>query len=316
MNYITKTIFYCFIIIFLENQPLYAQNQFMKPLKGLPFITNYTKEDHGGNSQVFQMRQDKRGMLYLANGCGGILEYDGFYWNSITLPNDNLCVTALATSGQGRIYVGSIGEMGWFEPNYEQNETFGKWQYHSIAPCIEDKLAYQAQRTRNIELFENNVYFAGGTKVYVVENVNNNNQDSTPSNCHTGVIVWDFQRSASLIKGSDGQLYVSTPEGIGKIKKDTFAILKNSKAVTSLTTDLVSIQQLQDSLYYIISIENKHFLLNTNSNNLQKRTTSDTKLEKEKIIFKAHSLSPSSYALATFTGGIQIVDNKLNRLNT
>ena len=71
---------YLFLIFFL---PLTAicQNTI-----GLPDIINYSKQAYAAGLQSWDIRQDSRGILYLANN-DGVLSFDGKYWNLYPLPN-------------------------------------------------------------------------------------------------------------------------------------------------------------------------------------------------------------------------------------
>ena len=103
---------------------LYAQNE-----TGNPFITNYYAEEYKGHSQNWSIIQDKRGLIYIANG-NGIMVYDSDSWEMINIPND-LMVRDLAISGNGLIYAASHNELGYLQPNDQ-----GKTEYISLRDSV------------------------------------------------------------------------------------------------------------------------------------------------------------------------------------
>jgi diguanylate cyclase (GGDEF)-like protein len=103
---------------------LQAGSETVKEL-GSPFIRNYTPDEYVGHAQNWAVAQDQRGITYFGN-TNGLLEFDGRNWNLIQLPN-NLAVRSLAIDGQGRVYIGSMGEFGFLA-----GDTQGKTVYVSL----------------------------------------------------------------------------------------------------------------------------------------------------------------------------------------
>lgn len=64
--------------------------------------------------------------MYIGNNRG-LLVFDGIHWDLVKLPN-NLGVRALYISKDGRIYVGSFEEFGYFEMD-DENDLI----YHSLS---------------------------------------------------------------------------------------------------------------------------------------------------------------------------------------
>jgi ligand-binding sensor domain-containing protein len=118
-----KRIVYWFCLAFLitcyNSQYLRAQN---RSEVGRPFITNYPPNLHDANPQNWCIEQDDRGVMYFGNS-DGILEYDGHNWRLIKTPKNNV-VRSLAKDNNGRIWVGSAGEIGYLAP-----DSSGKMQF-------------------------------------------------------------------------------------------------------------------------------------------------------------------------------------------
>ena len=82
---------------------------------GRPFVRTYTPKEYGAPEQNWAIEQDDRGVIYVGNNSG-VLEYDGASWRLIKMPN-NTTARSLAKDGQGRIYVGAVGEFGYLAPD-------------------------------------------------------------------------------------------------------------------------------------------------------------------------------------------------------
>ena len=82
---------------------------------GTPLITNF--RPRGGKTpaglQVWAIAEDELGILYFGNNAG-IVEYDGHSWRTISVDNGSTA-RSLATSADGRIYVGAQNELGYLE---------------------------------------------------------------------------------------------------------------------------------------------------------------------------------------------------------
>ena len=54
---------------------------------GQPFLTSYSPADYGAAATTWSVTQDARGVIYVANGSGGLLTYDGATWRRLPLAN-------------------------------------------------------------------------------------------------------------------------------------------------------------------------------------------------------------------------------------
>lgn len=85
------------------------------PETGLPFIRNFRPRAYGADAQNWCLAQDARGILFVGNNSG-VLEYDGVRWRLIPTAKGGV-VRSLAVGGDGRVYVGSVGEFGVLRPD-------------------------------------------------------------------------------------------------------------------------------------------------------------------------------------------------------
>src|SRR5688572_16210470 len=85
------------------------------PLGGLPLVRNFHTVDYNAGIQNWDIAQDPRGLIYIANNFG-LLEFDGNRWETYRVRNGTK-VRSVAIDPRGRIYVGSQGDFGYFFPN-------------------------------------------------------------------------------------------------------------------------------------------------------------------------------------------------------
>ena len=62
---------------------------------GRPFITNFAPADYDAYERSWAFAEDERGLLYVGNGSG-VLEYDGFRWRLLPMPNRSAAVSTLS----------------------------------------------------------------------------------------------------------------------------------------------------------------------------------------------------------------------------
>lgn len=151
-------IFLFFILTGLLNS---INSSAQKTFSGLPFINNYSPDQYNGGIQNWQINQDKRGIIYVANNFG-LLEFDGSAWYNHPVKNG----TKLRTIGiekNGRIYTGSQGDFGYFFPN-----KTGQLEYISLADSLSADLR-NIDETWRIFIDEDRVYFCTFSNIYIYE---------------------------------------------------------------------------------------------------------------------------------------------------
>ncbi len=121
-------IIFCFFLP--VSTPLFAQTVY----KGLPLTTHYSPQVYQGGIQNWQITQDQRGLLYIANNLG-LLEFDGYDWQLYPLPNGGK-VRSVAVGQKGHIYVAGQNELGYFFP-----DSLGTLRYHSISTQLSSNYA-------------------------------------------------------------------------------------------------------------------------------------------------------------------------------
>ena len=125
-----------FLLLVFMTCSTQAQNLKVKQI-GVPFIQNYSPADYNATSQNWDGVVDSRGILYVANNnC--VLEYDGTSWKRLEIPTAT--AKSLALDKNDRLFVGSTGEIGYFE-----NNEIGVLEYFSLTNLVPEN--YQNFKT-------------------------------------------------------------------------------------------------------------------------------------------------------------------------
>ncbi|MEM7583241.1 MAG: ATP-binding protein [Acidobacteriota bacterium] len=89
---------------------------------GLPLLIAFDSRTYGAHSQNWAAVQDDRGVMYFGNG-DGVLRFDGVEWQTVEVANASI-VRSLAKDADGRIYVGAVNELGYLESDALGNPTY------------------------------------------------------------------------------------------------------------------------------------------------------------------------------------------------
>jgi len=122
-----------------------------QPSIGLPAIKNYTHTDYNADAEMWDIAQDKNGVLYFANN-DGLLSFDGSYWKIYQMPN-KAAIKSVAIDASGKIYCGGQDEVGYFFP-----DNNGILKFHSLKNLLPQK-ARQFADIWNIVLYNGEVFF-------------------------------------------------------------------------------------------------------------------------------------------------------------
>lgn len=97
----------------------------------LPQVINYSVNEYKAGNQNWAVTQDKSGLLYFGNNRG-LLQFDGIRWTLYPLPN-RVPVRSVYAAPDGRLYVGSFEEFGYFE-----RDLCHRLVYHSLKEKVKD----------------------------------------------------------------------------------------------------------------------------------------------------------------------------------
>ena len=121
----SKLVAFLFLIVIFLNNIFVAQ---VTNYGSLPY-KNYSQKDYNANPQIFDIVQDKKGLMYFANQRG-VLEYDGINWRTIETRHieEARCIELLEN---GTLIVGTTAGFGIIKPN-EKNKLI----YQSLSEIL------------------------------------------------------------------------------------------------------------------------------------------------------------------------------------
>ena len=129
---------------------------------GLPDVINYPKQTYGAGLQSWDFKQDKNGIIYIANN-EGLLSFDGKYWKLYRLPNKTI-VRSVEIGPDNKIYAGGQDEMGYFAP--AEN---GQLQYTSLTGLLGEKERSFGD-VWDITSFKKDIFFRTPNRIFKVTN--------------------------------------------------------------------------------------------------------------------------------------------------
>jgi signal transduction histidine kinase/DNA-binding response OmpR family regulator/ligand-binding sensor domain-containing protein len=282
-----------FIIIFLLIIPLKissSQDINIDDYIGLNYVKNYSPEEYDLEPQNWDIAQDNRGIIYVANH-GGLLEYDGVSWRKIGIPNLN--ARSLAVDSDGTIYVGGNNEFGFLVP-----DSNGTLQYKSLVNHLQDhqKNFANVWRTHNTK---EGIYFQT-TKYLFRWNARQKKMD-----------VWQAEGKGYFLSSFywNGKLLIQQKYvGLMQIVNDSLKLIQENEILATVKIYLIAQLNIQKLL--IVTRENGFYIYDYKGNTITRFPTMVDSYLKEKELYHGIQLSNGDFALATSRGGLLIVDQR------
>ena len=255
---------------------------------GLPDVINYYKGSYNAGLQNWDIKQDKNGVLYIANN-EGLLSFDGRYWNLYPLPNKTI-VRSVEIAPDNRIYVGGQDELGYFAP-----ANNGRLTYHSLTSLIPAKHRSFGD-VWDIVAFKNDVYFRGPYSILQYS--------------REKITVFNAPGEWSYLGVSNGHLYAHDYQaGLLILENNAWSALKVTNELPA-NDPVTSILPMQYENAIITTL--KHGLFNFSANGITKIQSENSQLFENERIYAATPINKEWIALATNNSGIYITDQKGN----
>ena len=160
-NRVKQVGLYCLLsliaLLFTDNHLFGQENN---SFKGLPFISNYGPETYKAGIQNWDIIQDDKGLIYVANNMG-LLVFDGRAWTRYGLNNTK--VRSAHFGKDGKIYVGSQADFGFITPDQR-----GQLLYTSLADSLPDEVR-DFDETWKVYEIEDKIYFCTFKRIYVYD---------------------------------------------------------------------------------------------------------------------------------------------------
>jgi ligand-binding sensor domain-containing protein/DNA-binding CsgD family transcriptional regulator len=255
---------------------------------GLPDVINYSKQLYSAGLQNWDIKQDKNGIIYVANN-EGLLSFDGRSWNLYSLPNKTI-VRSVEIGPDNKIYVGGQDELGYFAPG-----TNGRLQYNSLTQFIpaRDKSFGDVW---DIISFNKNIFFRSSNKIFKFSN--------------ESVATFYAPLEWSFLGACNGHLYAHDHKtGLMVFENDSWSPLA-VKAAIPISDPVTNILSLNKDSAIITTLKDGLFILNSTS--IQQLPSANNRFFASERIYAATAVNNEWIALATSNSGVYIIDLKGN----
>jgi len=254
---------------------------------GVPFITNYPPVESTGQ-QNWAVTQDHRGMIYIANNDGMVVEYDGRNFRTIPIGNRSF-VRSLAVGENGTVYVGAVGEFGYLGP-----DAIGNMVYYSLV----NKLDSSAQEFGDIwkTLFwKGKVYFCAEKTIFKYLLSTDTIQIIKPAEYGFDQVFFSFVANDRFFLGDFFKgLLEMQGDSVVAVNGGSFFNTKNIMALVPISDNELVIGTARSGLY-LFNLEtgrvNDHFI-NPELNDVLKQS----------FVYSGIALPDDHFALGTVQG--------------
>ena len=252
--------------------------------RGIPFPNeHYAPPEYEHDPQNWDIVQDDRGLIYVANN-DGVLQYDGERWRLIPT-NTGTFVRSLAADSL--VYVGVKGDFGYLRP-----DSLGRLQYTSLYEHIpEDERDFEdVWRTH---VLSDGVYYQANQRLFRWDGEKVTSW-SSEEGFHTSFVV-------------DGTLYVRDFErGLLRMRNGSLELVSGGEAFHEVPIYMMA---RHPSGNLIIGTQNRGLLLKDDET-FRSFASELTPYLQENDLYHGCRLPGNRYALATMGGGVIIIDGE------
>lgn len=197
--------------------------------KGYYNIQSYPSQEYKAGPQNWDIIQDERGVMYVANN-DGVLEFDGEHWRLIPIGEESR-VTSLALTDHG-IYVGAQNELGHLVV-----DDNGSMAFRSLLPEMTDSIP-DFGTIWQIHESDNAVYFIAESTIFRWEN------EEFES--------WNVEGEIRSSVIMDGVMYFSIKNnGIRKLNDGSISMVDGASALENAFVSAMMIKD-DDLLLFVV----------------------------------------------------------------
>ena len=173
-------------------------------------VVNYDRHAYGAANQNWGLQQSDNGWIYAANNRG-LLEFDGSGWT--LYPMRDAKARAIKAGDDGRMYIGGIGQFGYFEP-----DGLGGLGYVCLSDSLPGRstvgVVWRIWQGREEVCFQSDrcLYLWNGRRLRQID---------YEGEIYTSAILY-------------GSFYIGTAEGVMKLEGDRFTLLPGSEGLGRL----------------------------------------------------------------------------------
>jgi len=275
-----KSIFLLIITIFFTFS---AQGQDrVEKEQGIPFpYAHYSSEAYEEHPQNWDIVQDDRGIIYVANN-NGVLEYDGETWRTIEIQTDAFVRSLAADSA---IYVGGTGNFGVLRP-----DSVGALRYVSLS----DDLPAEERNfgdVWNTHATEEGVYYQANSRLFRWDG------DEIES--------WESEEGFHTSFAVRGRFFVRDfGQGLLEMKGDSLRPVPRGDAFEGTPIYMMA---PHPGGRILVGTQNRGLLL-YDGERLESFAPDATPYLQEQNFYHGTALPDGRYALATLGGGVVLMD--------
>lgn len=226
--------------------------------------------------------------MYFANNKG-LLEFDGGNWNTYSIHNAK--TRAVKVGADGRIYIGGMGQFGYFTPN-----RLGGLEY----TCLSDSIGGNTNIgiIWNIHIVDNRIYFQSEWNIYCFDKGRIRVLNASSE-------IW----CSAVIHG---KFYVALEEGLAVLKGMEIVPLSNIGHTVALNRSAKIVALLPwENKVLIVTSKNGLFVYDGNSI-LPYSSAADSFIHSN-LLFCAEA-KDGLLALGSVQGGVLLLDSKTGQL--
>ncbi|MDH6357902.1 triple tyrosine motif-containing protein [Parabacteroides sp. PF5-9] len=256
----------------------------------IPKVINYSVSDYKAGNQNWAVGQGPDSKIYLGNNRG-LLVFDGIRWQLYQLPQ-HTPVRSLFLGEDGRVYVGSFEEFGYF-----QEDSAGQLIYFSLKSQVQDHRFFNDE-IWTIHAFSGDIYFQSFSSFFIYDG----------EHVRTGTANY----SPLYFFSVDEKMYVQfIREGFYQMDEGRRFISLLSRE--QLNDDNVVAVLPYDDQLLLVTAQNGLYLYNKRGV-LRPWNVSSGELLKTGIANRAILMPDSSYIIGTISEGIVAIDKSGNQL--
>jgi ligand-binding sensor domain-containing protein/DNA-binding CsgD family transcriptional regulator len=253
----------------------------------IPNIINYTPESYKGETQNWDITQDARGYIYVANNYG-LLAFNGVDWQTYPTPNQTIMRSVKAVGNL--IYTGYYMEFGYWKTG-----AYGKLAYNNLSDLVRQNIIEDEQFWK-IHAFKDLVIFQSFNQIFIY---------------NTSSKAFKIIKAAGIIEKSvlvNGGLFYHTTEG------QIFNI-ENGISKYVVTVPLEGDDRIEN-IFYVddewLILTKKSGFYSYNAQGLFKKNVPADSLLNQTTIYTSHLLSNGNIALGLIANGFLMLDKKGN----
>ncbi len=244
-------------------------------------VANYTRHEYKAANQNWMVEQHPNGWMYFANNKG-ILEFDGVEWNTYTIHNAK--TRAVRMGNDGRMYVGGLGQFGYFVPN-----PLGGLDYTCLSDSIDKRIVGNIW---NIHVTDDRVYFQSDRLVFYLE------QNILKQVKYNGEIM-----CSGIIYN---KFYIAADEGLSILSGDRFLPVPFTRQATR--SKVVGLLPYEGK---VLIVSSRHGLYTYDGKELTYYTTAaDSFLSSNQLFCSA--MKDSLLALGSVQDGVLLLNTQYN----